>query len=48
MTGAASGIGRASALALARAGAKVVASDVATDGGQRHDPLGLGPADRDA
>jgi NAD(P)-dependent dehydrogenase (short-subunit alcohol dehydrogenase family) len=35
VTGAASGIGRASALALAREGAKVVASDVATEGGQR-------------
>ena len=34
VTGAASGIGRASALALARAGARVVVSDVATDSGE--------------
>jgi NAD(P)-dependent dehydrogenase (short-subunit alcohol dehydrogenase family) len=34
VTGAGSGIGRASALALARAGARVVASDIVTEGGE--------------
>lgn len=34
VTGAASGIGRASALALARAGARVVVADMAVDGGE--------------
>ncbi|MCX7907405.1 MAG: SDR family oxidoreductase [Bacteroidetes bacterium] len=35
VTGGASGIGRATALAFARAGAQVVVSDVAVEGGQR-------------
>ena len=34
VTGAASGIGRESALAFARAGAKVIAADITVDGGQ--------------
>ncbi|HOM13484.1 MAG TPA: SDR family NAD(P)-dependent oxidoreductase, partial [Rubrivivax sp.] len=34
VTGAGSGIGRATALALARAGAQVIAADIAADSGQ--------------